>query len=58
MRPTFYHLLELPLIDEMFDLNRLSSANRNSQFYIGTEKAAKPMRGGPPQVVFVRCVYH
>ena len=31
MRPTFYHLLELPLIDEMFDLTHLSSANRNSQ---------------------------
>jgi len=58
MRPTFYHLLELPLIDESFDLTRLSSANRNSQVYIGTEKAAKPMRGGSPQVVFVRGVSH
>ena len=34
VRPTFYHLLELPLINEMFDLDRLSSTNRNSQVYI------------------------
>ncbi len=58
MRPTFHHLLELSRLDDNFDLERLPSVQRNAQVYVGTEKTNKPVRGGPPQVVFVRGVSH
>mmetsp|Transcript_36664 Transcript_36664/g.53859 ORF Transcript_36664/g.53859 Transcript_36664/m.53859 type:complete len:2101 (+) Transcript_36664:49-6351(+) len=58
MRPTFHHLLELSRIDANFDLERIECIGRNTQVYIGTEKGQKPMRGGPPQVVFVRGLSH
>ena len=54
MRPTFHHLLELGRLDENFDLERLPAVGRNVQVYIGSEKSSKPMRTGPPQVLFVR----
>eukprot|EP00536_Pseudo-nitzschia_multiseries_P003372 jgi/Psemu1/318156/estExt_fgenesh1_pm.C_520003 len=40
MRPTFHHLLELS----------------HTLVYVGVEKTAKPVRGGPPQVVFLRAI--
>ena len=58
MRPTFHHLLELSRLDDNFDLERLSSVQRNAQVYVGTEKNSKAGRGGPPQVVFVRGISH
>eukprot|EP00522_Entomoneis_paludosa_P016513 CAMPEP_0172450434 /NCGR_PEP_ID=MMETSP1065-20121228/8763_1 /TAXON_ID=265537 /ORGANISM="Amphiprora paludosa, Strain CCMP125" /LENGTH=2096 /DNA_ID=CAMNT_0013202215 /DNA_START=2922 /DNA_END=9212 /DNA_ORIENTATION=- len=58
MRPTFHHLLELSRLAKNFDLDRIPAIGRNSQVYIGTEKTVKPMRGGPPQVVFVRGISH
>ena len=58
MRPTFHHLLELSRLDDNFDLERLPSVQRNAQVYIGTEKSNKPVRGGPPQVVFLRGISH
>jgi len=58
MRPTFYHLLELNRLKENFDLTRVPAIGKNAQVYIGTEKASKPMRGGPPQVVFARGISH
>ena len=58
MRPTFHYLLELNRLDENFELERLSSVQRNAQVYVGSEKVSKPIRGGPPQVVFVRGVSH
>ena len=58
MRPTFHHLLELGRLDANFNLDRLPAVGRNAQVYIGTEKITKPIRGGPPQVVFVRGVSH
>jgi len=58
MRPTFHHLLELGRLDKNFDLTRIPAVSKNAQIYIGTEKSGKPVRGGPPQVVFVRGVSH
>jgi len=58
MRPTFHHLLELTRLDENYDLERIDAAGKNVQVYIGSEKTAKPARGGPPQVVFVRGISH
>jgi len=58
MRPTFHHLLELGRLDTNFNLERLEAVSRNAQIYVGTEKIGKPVRGGPPQVVFVRGVSH
>jgi acetyl-CoA carboxylase/biotin carboxylase 1 len=58
MRPTFHHLLELPRLDQNFDLQRLPCIGKNNQVYIGTEKSQKPVRGGPPQVLFVRGISH
>jgi acetyl-CoA carboxylase/biotin carboxylase 1 len=58
MRPTFHHLLELSRLDDNFDLKRLPSVQRNAQVYVGTERTNKPVRGAPPQVVFVRGVSH
>mmetsp|Transcript_33963 Transcript_33963/g.74702 ORF Transcript_33963/g.74702 Transcript_33963/m.74702 type:complete len:2077 (-) Transcript_33963:133-6363(-) len=54
MRPTFHHLLELGRLDQNFVLERLPAVGRNVQVYIGSEKSSKPMRTGPPQVLFVR----
>lgn len=54
MRPTFHHLLELGRLDENFELERLPSAVKNVQVYVGNEKTSRPVRGGPPQVLFVR----
>eukprot|EP00565_Helicotheca_tamesis_P003884 CAMPEP_0185725054 /NCGR_PEP_ID=MMETSP1171-20130828/1378_1 /TAXON_ID=374046 /ORGANISM="Helicotheca tamensis, Strain CCMP826" /LENGTH=2089 /DNA_ID=CAMNT_0028393057 /DNA_START=20 /DNA_END=6289 /DNA_ORIENTATION=+ len=58
MRPTFHHLLELGRLNENFDLERIDSINKNVQVYIGSEKTARPTRGGPPQVLFVRGISH
>jgi len=58
MRPTFHHLLELGRLDQNYELERINAVGRNAQVYIGSEKSAKPMRGGPPQVVFVRGISH
>jgi len=58
MRPTFHHLLELSRLDANFNLERIPAVGRNAQIYIGSEKLSKPVRGGPPQVVFVRGVSH
>jgi len=59
MRPTFHHLLELGRLDTNFELTRIPAVSKNAQIYIGSEKSGrKPVRGGPPQVVFVRGVSH
>jgi len=58
MRPTFHHLLELSRLDANFELERLPAVQRNVQVYIGTEKTKMSVRGGPPQVVFVRGISH
>jgi len=58
MRPTFYWLLELSRLEENFNLERLQSVGKNVQVYLGTEKTETPVRGGPPQVVFVRGISH
>eukprot|EP00543_Licmophora_paradoxa_P006771 CAMPEP_0202445904 /NCGR_PEP_ID=MMETSP1360-20130828/4612_1 /ASSEMBLY_ACC=CAM_ASM_000848 /TAXON_ID=515479 /ORGANISM="Licmophora paradoxa, Strain CCMP2313" /LENGTH=2079 /DNA_ID=CAMNT_0049062311 /DNA_START=41 /DNA_END=6280 /DNA_ORIENTATION=+ len=58
MRPTFHHLLELSRLTENFSLERIPAIGRNVQIYVGAEKTAKPARGGPPQVVFVRGISH
>lgn len=58
MRPTFYHLLELSSLAATFDLERLPAIGRNAQIYIGTERTERPVRGGAPQVVFVRAISH
>ena len=58
MRPTFHHLLELSRLAKNFELERVPAIGRNAQVYIGTEKSEKPMRGGNPQVVFVRAISH
>lgn len=54
MRPTFHHLLEINRLTENFDLERLHAVGKEVQVYLGKEKGGKPVRGGPPQVVFVR----
>jgi len=56
MRPTFHHLLELSRLQENFNLDRIPAIGKNAQVYIGVEKTAKPVRGGPPQVVFLRAI--
>jgi len=58
MRPTFHHLLELGRVNENYELDRLPAVGRNVQVYVGTERSAKPARGGPPQVLFVRGISH
>ena len=58
MRPTFHHLLELGCLSKNFELERLPAIDRDAQVYIGTEKSDHPVRGGPPQVVFVRAISH
>uniref|UniRef100_A0A7S2EIT5 Acetyl-CoA carboxylase n=1 Tax=Ditylum brightwellii TaxID=49249 RepID=A0A7S2EIT5_9STRA len=58
MRPTFHHLLELGRLNENFDLERIDSIGKNSQVYIGSEKTSRPVRGGAPQVLFVRGLSH
>jgi len=56
MRPTFHHLLELSRLQDNFELDRIPAIGKNAQLYIGVEKTAKPVRGGPPQVVFLRAI--
>ncbi len=56
MRPTFHHLLELGRLQDNFDLDRIPAIGKNAQVYIGVEKTAKPARGGPPQVLFLRAI--
>lgn len=58
MRPTFHHILELSRLSNNFVLERIPAIGRNVQVYIGSEKSAKPTRGGAPQVVFVRGISH
>ena len=58
MRPTFHHLLELGRLTANHDLTRLDAVGKNAQVYLGTENMARPVRGGPPQVVFVRALSH
>mmetsp|Transcript_57673 Transcript_57673/g.67324 ORF Transcript_57673/g.67324 Transcript_57673/m.67324 type:complete len:2093 (-) Transcript_57673:220-6498(-) len=58
MRPTFHHFLELSRLSRNYDLERLESVGKNVQVYIGAEKASKPVRGGPPQVLYVRGLSH
>jgi len=58
MRPTFHHLLELNRLSDNFSLERFDAIGKNAQVYIGTEKTTKPMRGPPPQVLFVRGLSH
>ena len=58
MRPTFHHLLELGRVSENYSLERLPAVGKNVQVYVGTERAAKPARGGPPQILFVRGISH
>lgn len=58
MRPTRYQLLELGPLSENFDLEQVPAIGKNNQVYIGLEKTDKPVRGGPPQVVFVRGISH
>ena len=56
MRPTFHHLLELSRLQDNFDVDRIPAIGKNAQVYVGVEKTAKPARGGPPQVVFLRSI--
>ena len=56
MRPTFHHLLELGRLQDNFELDRIPAIGKNAQVYIGSEKTAKPVRGGAPQVVFLRAI--
>jgi len=58
MRPTFHHLLELGRLNQNFALERIPAISRNAQIYVGTEKSDRPVRGGAPQVVFVRGISH
>jgi len=58
MRPTFHHLLELSRLTDNFELERLPAIGKNAQVYLGLEKSAKPSRGGPQQVVFLRAISH
>jgi acetyl-CoA carboxylase/biotin carboxylase 1 len=58
MRPTFHHLLELSRLRDNFNLERIPAVGKNAQVYLGTEKAARPGRGGPQQVVFLRAISH
>ena len=54
VRPTYYKLLELARLEQNFELERLESVGKSVQVYVGLEKSEKRVRGGPPQVVFVR----
>lgn len=58
MRPTFHHLLELGRLSANFELERIPAIGRNAQIYIGNEKTERPVRGGNPQVVFLRAISH
>ncbi|GMH72815.1 hypothetical protein TrST_g8682 [Triparma strigata] len=58
MRPTFHHLLELSRLTTNHKLVRLDAVGKNAQVYLGSEMLNKPVRGGPPQVVFVRALSH
>mmetsp|Transcript_69508 Transcript_69508/g.77743 ORF Transcript_69508/g.77743 Transcript_69508/m.77743 type:complete len:2082 (-) Transcript_69508:1966-8211(-) len=56
MRPTFHHLLELSRLQDNFELDRIPAVGKSAQVYVGVEKTAKPSRGGPSQVVFLRAI--
>ncbi|VEU44842.1 unnamed protein product [Pseudo-nitzschia multistriata] len=56
MRPTFHHLLELSRLQENFNVDRIPAIAKNTLVYVGVEKTDKPVRGGPPQVVFLRAI--
>lgn len=58
MRPTFHHLLELSRLTDNFEVERIPAIGKNTQIYLGSEKSDRPVRGGPPQVVFVRAISH
>jgi acetyl-CoA carboxylase/biotin carboxylase 1 len=58
MRPTFHHLLELARLSANFELERIPAIGKNAQVYVGSEKSTRPLRGAPPQVVFVRGISH
>jgi acetyl-CoA carboxylase/biotin carboxylase 1 len=58
MRPTFHHLLELSRLRDNFSMERIPAIGKNAQIYLGVEKSAKPARGGPQQVVFLRAISH
>jgi len=58
MRPTFHHLLELSRLRTNFDLERIPAVGKNAQVYLGVERSAKPSRGAPQQVVFLRAISH
>jgi acetyl-CoA carboxylase / biotin carboxylase 1 len=58
MRPTFHSLLELGRLNANFELERIPAIGRNAQIYIGSEKTERPVRGGGPQVVFLRAISH
>jgi acetyl-CoA carboxylase/biotin carboxylase 1 len=60
MRSSYPHLLELVRIEENFDLKRLDKVGRNTQAYLGTEKAdesaSKGRRRPQPESVFLRSI--
>jgi len=56
MRPTFHHLLELSRLQANYELDRIPAIGKNAQVYVGVEKTDKPVRGGAPQVVFLRAI--
>jgi len=58
MRPTFHHLLELSRLTNNFNVERIPAVGKNAQIYLGAEKSARPVRGGPQQVVFLRAISH
>ena len=58
MRPTFHHLLELGMLTDNHNLIRMEAVGKNAQVYLGTEELSRPVRGGPPQVLFVRALSH
>jgi acetyl-CoA carboxylase/biotin carboxylase 1 len=57
MRPTFVYLLELSRLQENYAITRFPALGRNSQVYLGVEKATTG-RGPKPQVLFMRSVSH
>jgi acetyl-CoA carboxylase / biotin carboxylase 1 len=58
MRPTFHHLLELARLTSNHALVRMNAVGKNAQVYLGTEQTTRPIRGPPPQVLFVRALSH
>ena len=63
MRPTMPQLLELNRLTSNHDLERLATVGRNSQLYLGRERASAGgtagkgnKRGDQPQVLFLRSI--